>query len=727
MRRPKRVLPALALALSLALTQGARAQDLTALEGLLNEAIVSSASKRSEGASSAPALASNITAEDLRKYGVRTLAEAISFLGLAVSTSENLSGGEVGARGVLLTGDRGSHFLLLLDGYVVNDPLRGSTTFGAGAGIPLELVDHIEIVVGPGSVLYGSNAMFGIVNVITKRAKDYEGGHAIVESALPISIRAAAGAGALFKLFGESGEITTQIEYYKQEGPALFFDAENTGVDRFTGQPGRNTREGGPTGIWGGARADDSLRAESPSGLLRIALGNTELHVRGVYYRRAAPTGPGNFDDPDTRDSETRLEVGVNHHVPVSTLLDVQARAYASYYHTRSDFIASRGVLCPFGNLNCDYVSEGHADWVGLELQTNWDWFKDGRFVTTLGADGRRSSFVWNSDTLDIDDGSRLYPAAPELARAGAILAGYVQQTWIVFQPLKLSGGARVDSDPRFDAVVSPRLAAIWDAWTGGTVKLAYSSAFRAPSWDETETSTARRIKAQGLQPEHVRSVDLTVQHQFGAHRLTVGGFYSHWDNLVELGQLSNEEAISAIRNGETLVPFTPGIQLVQYRNTSAVKNYGMNTGLEGSFASGRVAYGFNVTGAIAEKSGDEGTTRLPVAPRIFGNARVAVTPSERWPTLALGTYMLGPRPVDLSSHFTRTPFAPPQVELRVTVSGRVPGLEGLTYRALANYAVADRGPYVVGPVTRETANQRSPQLIPVDRFRTVVGLQYDF
>src|SRR3954463_11500298 len=169
----------------------AAAEDVSGLEGMLAEPIVSSASKQSEGASSAPALSVSLSAEDLRRYGIKTLAEAIDFLSIAVSSSDNLNGGEVGARGVLLTGDRGSHFLLLVDGNVMNDPLRGGASFGVGAGIPLELVDHIEIIVGPGSVLYGSNAMLGLVNVVTKRAKDYPGVHVIVESALPISIRTA--------------------------------------------------------------------------------------------------------------------------------------------------------------------------------------------------------------------------------------------------------------------------------------------------------------------------------------------------------------------------------------------------------------------------------------------------------------------------------------------------------------------------------------------------------
>src|SRR4029079_17554869 len=97
----------------------AQAQDISDLEGLLSEQVVSSASKTSERASSAPALSTSISAEDLRRYGIKTLAEAIDFLSIGVVSSENLNGGEMGARGVLITGDRGSHFLLLLDGHAI--------------------------------------------------------------------------------------------------------------------------------------------------------------------------------------------------------------------------------------------------------------------------------------------------------------------------------------------------------------------------------------------------------------------------------------------------------------------------------------------------------------------------------------------------------------------------------------------------------------------------------
>jgi len=705
----------------------AAAQDVSGLEGLLSEQIVSTASKQAEGASSAPALSTNLSAEDLRMYGIRTVAEAVDFLGIAVGSSDNLSGGEVGARGVLLTGDKGSHFLLLVDGQTMNDPLRGGTTFGSGAGIPMELVDHIEIVVGPGSVLYGSNAMFGIVNVVTKRAKDYSGARLIVESTLPISLRVGAGAGAEFKLLGAPTEITTQLEYFKQSGPNLFFEAENTGIDPFTGQPGRNSRAGAADGIWGGQRATHSSYVDSPSGILRIVRGNTELHLQGVYYRHASPTTTGDFDDSAAGERETRAIASLKQRFVVSTMLEVSARAYANYYSTRNDFIASRGELCPFGNVTCDYRSAGTAHWLGLELQSSWDWFRDSRFVTMAGVDARQRGVSTTTDAFEAETGRSFYHPPAGLNRSDATLAAYAEQTFAPTQSAVLKGGVRVDSDPRFGAVVTPRLALGYKPWEGGTLKVSYAGAFRAPSWDEANNATSRRILADGLRPEKVKSLELSVNQRVGTHRLLIGGFYSKWTDLVELATLSDQETIDAIRNGQTSVPFTPGVHLTQYRNTSTVINYGINTGVEGAFASGHLLYGLSITGAIAERRSAGRSTRLPVAPQLFGNARVAFVFGELLPTVGLGVRFIGPRPADLSSGFDPPAYAPAAAELKLTVSGRAPLINGLSYRLILDYNTADRGPYVVGPVTSSLPSQPAPQLNPVDRFRSTAGLQYDF
>ncbi len=157
--------------------------DTADLDALLGESVSTTASKEAQASTAVPALAINITAEDLRRHGIRTLGEAYNFLALGLIAEAPLGNVEVGSRGVLFTNDNGKHVLLLLDGHVTNDQRNGASYHSETAGIPIEMIDHIEVMLGPGSVLYGANATLGVVNVVTKRARDYGGLQLIAESA----------------------------------------------------------------------------------------------------------------------------------------------------------------------------------------------------------------------------------------------------------------------------------------------------------------------------------------------------------------------------------------------------------------------------------------------------------------------------------------------------------------------------------------------------------------
>ena len=196
----------------------ARADEPTDLEGLLNETVLTTASKSAEIGTTAPATSTTITAEDLRRYGIHSLDEALDFLSLGVVTQNPMKAVEIGARGVLLSADSGDHFLLLINGHAINEPLFGGARFERGLGVPFEMIDHIEVVLGPGSVLYGSNAMLGVINVITKRAKDWQGFHVVGESEMslrtnptPNTYRVMGGAATSFTLFGKPSEVTLGI------------------------------------------------------------------------------------------------------------------------------------------------------------------------------------------------------------------------------------------------------------------------------------------------------------------------------------------------------------------------------------------------------------------------------------------------------------------------------------------------------------------------------------
>jgi len=169
------------------------------------------------------------------------LDQALDFLSLGMWTERSLDYAEIGARGVLITGDYGAHVLVLIDGHALNEQWDGSTYFDRAAAVPFEIVDRIEVVLGPGSVLYGSNAMLGVLNIIPKRGRELPGISVILESEVPASMRAATAIGREFSLFGEATEVVGQAEIYVSEGPAATLGPQDYGPDAVTGEPRRFT------------------------------------------------------------------------------------------------------------------------------------------------------------------------------------------------------------------------------------------------------------------------------------------------------------------------------------------------------------------------------------------------------------------------------------------------------------------------------------------------------
>jgi len=308
------------------------------LQSLLNEAVVTTASKSAETTSASPATSTTVTAEDLRLYGIHSIDEAIDFLSLGVVSSSTMRASDVGARGVLLSRDQGDHILLLVDGHVVNEPLYGAARFERGAGIPMELVDHIEVILGPGSVLYGSNAMLGVINVVTKNAHVFHGTHVVAESEVLKSWRVAAGAGYEPVLFGTKTGLTLELEYYRQDGPALDFPpVTGFATDWSTGMPRRFSRTGPPTGVWGG-RAENSYYSEVPSGLLKFKVKNLEVTVHGSTYKRAAPfnhyfvVNDTDFDDARNYELDRSAFVDVVDRERLSQVVQISGRVYGDTF-----------------------------------------------------------------------------------------------------------------------------------------------------------------------------------------------------------------------------------------------------------------------------------------------------------------------------------------------------------------------------------------------------------
>ncbi|MDP9000241.1 MAG: TonB-dependent receptor, partial [Myxococcota bacterium] len=694
------------------------------LEGLLNEAVVTAASDTAETGRDAPATSTVITGESLQRYGIQTLAEALNLLGLGTMSGQSTAGGstDMGARGVTIANSHWEHFLLLIDGARANGVFYGEADYGPAA-VPLEIVDHIEVILGPGSVLYGSNAMLGVINVVTKGAKDFSGFRVGIDSAVSINARPWAAFGGKFEAFGSHGEVTAELEYFRQWGPNLYFDAVNGGVDPATGRPYRYTTASIGTGVWGGANSTKLSEGESPSLVGRIRLGKFELSMNGQVSRAPIRASAVDFD-AGASNSSRRILLNLAYSDQVSAILAVKAHAYLNAEDATTTLYTSWAPECAHTDIDCrnELLNQGIV--TGFEATPSFDWFGNGTFVTLVGADValRSGRSIFNQYNAATD--------RPVAVSTGMVdhqdvaFGAYAEQTWNPSSWLGINGGGRLDYDPRFSPVLSPRIAVRVDPWRGGTLKVIYSEAFRAPSFFESYFSHPLNPLPDNLKPERVRSVETSVEQRYAAQRLMFGAFATQWSDLISYYNFSREEAREYVAEGRALLP-----PLYQYRNLSTVRNWGYNAAFEGTFAARTLQYGVNLTAAMARVD-DAGTTSpMTVSPRVFGNAHVAYRLPDDLPTLALAASIQSERPVENAfvSNFSTIPYVSAQLVLRATVSGEFPWVPGLWYRVTGFYSTTTREPYLPGPNVAASAQYASPALLPIDRARLIVGLEYRF
>src|SRR4051812_8011069 len=144
------------------------------LEQLMKIEIVVAGSKRAQQSRDVASFVSVVSAADIREHGYRTLADILRTLpGFYVSNDRNYS--YLGVRGFSRPGDWNSRVLLLLNGLRTNDNVYDLAYIGEEFSVDVDVIDRVEVIRGPSSAVYGSNAFFGVINVVTKPGSAIEG------------------------------------------------------------------------------------------------------------------------------------------------------------------------------------------------------------------------------------------------------------------------------------------------------------------------------------------------------------------------------------------------------------------------------------------------------------------------------------------------------------------------------------------------------------------------
>lgn len=443
-------LPALTLLLpcpGIAAAQALPLADMP-LEELMGMKMVKAASKFEQLAMEAPGAASVLTSSDIRAHGWRNLGEALASLpGLYVTDDRNYT--YLGARGFLRPGDYNSRFLLAIDGVRSNDALYDQAMLGNEGLVDMDLVQRIEFIPGAGSAMYGSSALLGVLNVVTRDGNALSGARVAVRT-------------------GSGGERRLRASYgwHDQRGADLLVSASVLTRDGETLYYPEFDGDNGGDGV---ARGLDGEQARQF--LVKGRLGGLTFSANHVHRTKGLPTAPfgSTFGAPSrTLDARSLAQLGYARELARGVALSAQAQwgrnEYLGHYYYADDAGAPR--------LSAD---GGHARWYGAGAHltvTRFDRHKI-LFGFELQHDARRDQF--NFDTAP-------YLSVLDDRRTANRRALFVEDEWRLGGRWLLNASLRHDRHSTGAHSSSPRLAMLYRSAHAGTFKLVHGKAFRVPN-----------------------------------------------------------------------------------------------------------------------------------------------------------------------------------------------------------------------------------------------------
>lgn len=208
-------------------------EDLThlSIEELMRLDVIKT-SRLGQKTSKTPATVTVLTAAEIRTFGWRTLADALNAVrGLYTSNNRNYS--FVGVRGFLRPGDYNSRILIMIDGLRMNENVYDTGNIAQEFMLDMDLIERIEFVPGSGATVYGANAFFGLVNVVTKPGAAVHGGQLAGEIG---TFNAHRGRATFGKQFENGTDVLVSASHYASEGvenlyfPVYDNPATNNGI-----------------------------------------------------------------------------------------------------------------------------------------------------------------------------------------------------------------------------------------------------------------------------------------------------------------------------------------------------------------------------------------------------------------------------------------------------------------------------------------------------------------
>lgn len=506
-----------------------------------SEEIVSIVSGYKEPISKAPAVATVITAEDIKEIGATDIDEVLETVpGLHVARNPRGYNPIYTFRGIF--SQFNPQVLMLINGIPITNLFFGDRGQVWG-GMPVQAIARIEIIRGPGSAIYGADAFAGVINIITKTKEDIAG----------TEVGARAGSFSTWDTWALHGEtwggfdVAAMLQYGDTNGHREIIDADaQTAFDNAFGT--NASLAPGPV----------NMQRENFDARLDISREHWRLRA-GLQRRQNVGTGAGVAEalDPRGRFASDRWNVDLTYHNPEFFNEAWDLMTQLSYFNTSqeverdvllfppgAEFGGAPGIDFPAGVIGNPEVFERHARFNMSALYKGFE-----KHQIRMGA-GMHYGDLY--DVKEVKNFELMAGFPRPFGRVRNVTGDlsqvfltehdrknyyvFLQDAWRFANDWEFTAGVRYDHFSDFGNSINPRLALVWLTRYNLTTKLLYGRAFRAPSFAELfNINNPVALGNPELDPETIETMELAFDYQpTNTLHLALSLFHYWWDDIIQ-------------------------------------------------------------------------------------------------------------------------------------------------------------------------------------------------
>ena len=472
--------------------------------------------------SKTPGIATVITAKEIHNMGARNLMDVLKMVpGIGISRNE---------QGFFMFDIRGistvssEKILLMIDGHSLNKNYIGSGLKFIADHLDVKNIRQVEVVRGPGSALYGTNAFVAVINVITKDTVELEGLEVFLTGGSFNTKKIDVLGG---KNFANGVQVFGSLDYWQTDGPDLLIESDLLAGAPFSMAPGY---------------ADTAYEAIEL--LLKVTYKNFSYQGQYVKNNRGIYLGFGNAITENNTLKYNNFWHELNYQLTVNESFSTNFKLYWDQFEQDASItVFPPGFLGSYPN-GMIGGPKAKDRTIGGEILLDYDILKNNHLLVGFQYEKLKQYDVKSISNFNPNVSPPTYLGSVQDISSWAnwnknvnreMFAVYIQDEWQVIDNVNLTTGVRYDNYSDFGDTTNPRIGLVWNFVKNGELKLLYGQAFRAPSFSELyNDNNTSLVGNPDLQPETIKTYEAGMGYWFtNTLRGDLNYFYNDIDDLI--------------------------------------------------------------------------------------------------------------------------------------------------------------------------------------------------